>query len=59
MTQRARAAVDVQLLTRNAKLRCERHCDHGERFIHLPKIHIVGIPADLSQQLLRRWNRRG
>ena len=50
MPQRHRAAVDVQLLVRDADLMHRRHGDYGEGLVDLEQVYVIDAPADLFDQ---------
>ena len=59
MAERAGAAIDVELLARDAEIALRRHRHHGEGFVDLEQIDIADAPADLVEQLVDRRDRRG
>ena len=57
--ERSRAAVDVELLVRDAELFHRRHRDDRERLVDFEQIDISDFPADVLQELVHRADRRG
>src|SRR5215468_8467272 len=58
MTERARAAIDVQLLPGNAEVLLRRHGHDRKGLVDLEKVDIADLPADLVEQLPDRRDRR-
>src|SRR6185312_12963072 len=58
MAERARAAVDVELVVRHAEFAHRRHRHHRERFVDFEQVDVGNLPADLLQQLVDRGDRR-
>src|SRR5438034_8662877 len=56
MAQRAGAAIDVELFTRNTEIALRRHGDDGKGFVDLEQIDVTNAPADLVEQFLDRRN---
>ena len=59
MAERAGAAVDVDLLVRQAEVAHRRHGDDGEGLVDLEQIDGIRAPAGLLEQLFQRADRRG
>src|SRR6476469_3573143 len=49
MAERGRAAVDVDLLVRDAEVLHREHRDAGEGFVHFPQIDVSDLPAGLFE----------
>src|SRR3954451_20680688 len=59
MSERAGAAIDGQLLARNAEITLRRHGYDREGLVDLEQIDITDAPADFFKQLTNRGDRRG
>ena len=59
MTERTRAAIDVEFFVRDAEFAHRRHRHARERFIDFEQVHLLGLPARLLQHVCNRSHRRG
>src|SRR5438552_2027100 len=55
----ASVAIDVELVSGNAKILLRCHRDDGKRFVDLEQVDIADAPADLVEQFPDRRDRRG
>ena len=58
MAERGRAAVDVDLVVRDADVAHRDHRHAGERLVDLEQVDVVDAPAGFLQDLLNRGHRR-